>query len=963
MASNKHLEWLQVLGSQEPRLLDPGRISLLARELSDPTCQYPSSVHLVGNNVKSQARRALFPDNNFGKGYCDGVATLRADNSSILSENPIFFAESNPDTQNPPLTAKDSSTCMIESFPIQWGHDPKKLINVLHARLFCLFTDVICIFADDFTEYTQVIQLLESWAATGSASFNEIRPRVIIVRGGVQASPSITNEFLKVDNLHEGLSQQCLKLFFSSIKVLHLAHEQISSMARFRRLKELILTEINEMRIMRKSFSCLYSAIHISSFFRMAVAHTAASLSQPFDFISASRRGNEIQSDFADHLFRFLKIGESYEIPREAQMKFISLNILQDAYPPKMHRFDPKVLYDAQYCQFCLRSLTKTYGDNNLVRVQNDLIRAELVNLVCHMVTSGKSAIQIYKEKVRSLKIDWLHIKSNQTCLSCLRRVPENTLSCGHAICDICVRNIGDENLTFDCQYRIEASGLRILSLDGGGTRGVIIVEFMEIFQRLLGKIWRIQDLFDSAYGTSVGGLIILNLFLCRQQVSDCAKTFDTLARQLFPQSSYSKSIFSRLRHLIRSWYYDGCHDPNVLEACLKKNFGSGNRLFGHSQGLIATKVGVTAATIQNGYPILLTNYNGLPRQEEECGYKVVRSQDMEDELFIWQAGRMTSAAPVLYPPAYSYATGRVQDGGMSGHNNPVKLAHWEVGKIEPSLTRADRLVSLGTGTRKDRKSERNDFCHHVFFDGFIPRLWRAYMSSFNGETNFSDLINCLDVQTRKNYNRLNVFLPDDEPAIDNTSRMAELRHLVRLSPQVISKCKEILYSLLVATFYFELSCIPTELPQGRILCTGIIRCRVPGKVIVNLLNQLHPLRLSFVTHNTILGTYRACDDLCRSCSLYQKKVQFIAQDLEQLVNIQVRSEGRSPLQNISVFPQNMKWFIDQQHLDAPFGTAYHKNLRRSFCKLCSDATLKRKSDNKQYGSRKKRTPIFPLED
>ena len=48
-------------------------------------------------------------------------------------------------------------------------------------------------------------------------------------------------------------------------------------------------------------------------------------------------------------------------------------------------------------------------------------------------------------------------------------------------------------------------AGSRILSIDGGGTRGVIAIGIMDLLQSILGTAWRIQDLFDVAYGTSVG--------------------------------------------------------------------------------------------------------------------------------------------------------------------------------------------------------------------------------------------------------------------------------------------------------------------------------------------------------------------------------------------------------------------------------------------------------------------------
>ncbi len=312
------------------------------------------------------------------------------------------------------------------------------------------------------------------------------------------------------------------------------------------------------------------------------------------------------------------------------------------------------MLYDVQYRHLCLQSLTEIYEDRDLIQQQDTFIRTQLVQLYFDMIASGKSALQMHREKTASLDIDWAQIKSNKTCFCCLRRMPENTLSCRLSICEVCVRNLGNETSAFDSQYRIDACmlchtgkllvglrpltvGLRLLSIDGGGTLGVIAIGFMDVLQSVLGDIWRIQDLFDVSYGTSVGGfddptlassstdigpggLIVLILFLRQLPVSECVKMFDTLAKQLFPPSSNRTSILGRLRRLLRSWYRDGCHNAEILESYLQENLGSQGRLFDHVQGLIATKVGVTAATIDKGFPVLLTNYNGSGNWDEKCG-------------------------------------------------------------------------------------------------------------------------------------------------------------------------------------------------------------------------------------------------------------------------------------------------------------------------------------------------------
>ena len=108
------------------------------------------------------------------------------------------------------------------------------------------------------------------------------------------------------------------------------------------------------------------------------------------------------------------------------------------------------MLYDVQYRHLCLQSLTEIYGDRDLVQHQDTFIRSQLVQLHSSKIASGKPTLQMHREKTASLDIDWVQMKSNETCFYCIRRMPEITLSCGHAMCEICVRNMGDETSAFD---------------------------------------------------------------------------------------------------------------------------------------------------------------------------------------------------------------------------------------------------------------------------------------------------------------------------------------------------------------------------------------------------------------------------------------------------------------------------------------------------------------------------------
>ena len=62
-----------------------------------------------------------------------------------------------------------------------------------------------------------------------------------------------------------------------------------------------------------------------------------------------------------------------------------------------------------------------------------------------------------------------------------------------------------------------------------------------------------------------------------------------------------------------------------------------------------------------------------------------------------------------------------------------------------------------------------------------------------------------MDERKREDYIRLNSLLPNDEPAINNTNRIEELRESVHV-PRIYRDYEKTLYALLTAAFYFELA-------------------------------------------------------------------------------------------------------------------------------------------------------------
>lgn len=119
----------------------------------------------------------------------------------------------------------------------------------------------------------------------------------------------------------------------------------------------------------------------------------------------------------------------------------------------------------------------------------------------------------------------WKHIKSNKTCLSCLQAVPDHVLSCGHSYCARCVQELGDlchdseSAWTMKCrlcweakagnthliQLRPRCAGVRILTLDGGGIRGIVELAVLKALHTSVGLNLLPKDMFDLIVGTSTG--------------------------------------------------------------------------------------------------------------------------------------------------------------------------------------------------------------------------------------------------------------------------------------------------------------------------------------------------------------------------------------------------------------------------------------------------------------------------
>lgn len=190
--------------------------------------------------------------------------------------------------------------------------------------------------------------------------------------------------------------------------------------------------------------------------------------------------------------------------------------------------FDPTTTFQTLYKPFCLEALQMSHDSNAFVEYLARCIEDHMKIMFYTLAQYPKGSAQLHRDTFKGKHLQWAQLKTNTTCLFCLRRKPEHVLSCGHAICDTCVRIFGQALPGLEYHYHISkcilclsgtltvrlkppTAGYRILSVDGGGTRGVVPLEFMGMIQDLICEC-PVQDLFDGAWGTSSGECIQVHL-------------------------------------------------------------------------------------------------------------------------------------------------------------------------------------------------------------------------------------------------------------------------------------------------------------------------------------------------------------------------------------------------------------------------------------------------------------------
>lgn len=294
-----------------------------------------------------------------------------------------------------------------------------------------------------------------------------------------------------------------------------------------------------------------------------------------------------------------------------------------------------------------------------------------------------------------------------------------------------------------------------ILSIDGGGIRGIVPATFLVEFEKQTGQ--PICELFDIIAGTSTGGILAAALTVPgspgkpRYSAQEVLDAYFEHGGEIFSKSLLRTAV--TLGGLIRPIY-----SPRALERMLVQYLGDA-RL--HTT---LTEILVTAYDMASSTPwFFKTSFAKYHRS-------------LTDDPLLTQVVRATSAAPTYFPPL-TMGEHCMIDGGVFAAN-PALCAYAQARNMYP-MEKEFLVVSLGTGWQANNRP-----CTEVSkwgILGWVVPISTVMLNSSSATVDYQ----MRALVGRANYARFQVYLPDDAPGMDDAS-MENMLALEALAQQAV---------------------------------------------------------------------------------------------------------------------------------------------------------------------------------
>jgi uncharacterized protein len=212
-----------------------------------------------------------------------------------------------------------------------------------------------------------------------------------------------------------------------------------------------------------------------------------------------------------------------------------------------------------------------------------------------------------------------------------------------------------------------------ILSIDGGGIRGILPIQILALIEEELGC--RIGEVFDCVTGTSIGGILALFLIQPDPQNPSKPKRSANDALQFLEKEGpkvFDRSTFQSIQTM------EGLRAPKYSNENLRKILK--HEFKDTKLDEVVVDVLIPSYDLNSSRPAIFHHFRDQPTQKP---------------FLMRDVGMGTSAAPTYFPP-HKVEDLNLIDGAISA-NNPALLAYMKAsGHIDPN--RDIFILSLGTG-------------------------------------------------------------------------------------------------------------------------------------------------------------------------------------------------------------------------------------------------------------------------
>lgn len=430
--------------------------------------------------------------------------------------------------------------------------------------------------------------------------------------------------------------------------------------------------------------------------------------------------------------------------------------------------------------------------------------------------------------------------------------VPEHPLPCGHVLCTACIKAYGKQKKTsiiVSCcplhrestmwakpvliRFKPIGAGVRVLSLDGGGIRGIVQLEVLRAIEHVLGCHISVPTFFDLMVGTGTGGLIATALSMKHHTVESCIDMFTALCDHAYTRRGVP--ILGQLAQFLGS---GPKYKTKPLHAALKTAFTGEDSYFGSHEKFRA-RVGVTSTSATGQDTILIASYRRA--DDPKPAYSFERPHDPDLELRTYEAIAASLSSPAYFRP-FVFHNKTYLDGGMRCPN-PAAVADRERTLIWPDTAQPDMFLSLGTGQNRitvlqklsDRPASTTTMpTGESQSSKKSSTRWRGRRADdiVDAELAWADfrtqaVRNTTEAKGRR-FIRFNPDLDREPPSADNKSEMISLQSNVRKRLQTAHRqaaLRNVAHRLVASSFYLELQSKATA-EKSEQVCIAAITCR-----------------------------------------------------------------------------------------------------------------------------------------